>query len=108
MVGNRNRSVSDSGAAQRLAQPPVHLHRQQRVAAEVEEVVVDADLRARCSTSRQTPAIACSSSLARRDERGGRDGAAAPVGRRQRLAVDLAVGRQREARRAPRTRDGTM
>ena len=46
MVGKRNRSVIGELAVEACLAVAVHLHHQQRVAAEVEEVVVEPDLRA--------------------------------------------------------------
>ena len=74
---------------------------QQRVAAEREEVVVAPDpldaQHLRPERRRASPRSACA---ARRSAAASR----APLGRGQRLAVDLAVGRRAAARRAPRTR----
>ena len=93
----------------RRAQPGDHLGGEQRVAAEVEEVVVDADPRRRRSTSAQIAATVASDSVPRRGvPRRRRRGRAAGAG--SAAPVELAVGRQRqrvqgdEGRRAPCSR----
>ncbi len=85
---------------QALPQLVVDLRQQQRVAAEVEEVVVDADP---LDAEDRAPGLGDDGfqSAARRGER--RGGVRPPGLRRgQGLAVHLAVGRQRQLRRGPR------
>ena len=88
--------------AERVAEPRDDLGRQERVAAEVEEAVVDADALDARARSAQTPRAPPRPARAARRRPLAAARSVAP-GRGQRVAVDLAVGRQRQRVERPRT-----
>ena len=108
----RRRSAARRGCAaglhaERGAHPGHQLDGQQRVAAEVEEVVVDADPLEAEHLGQMRAQSSPPAGAARRDVDRSPVGSA-PLGRGQRLAIDLAVRRQRQRRPGPRTPPGTM
>ena len=77
-----------------LAAPGDDLDAEDRIAAELEEVVVDADALARAARAAQTSASVCSVVVARGDVAARAE--PVPGRRRQRVAIDLAVRRERQ------------